>query len=473
MEKRVFEIFKEITAIPRGSGNMEKISDYCVGFAKKNNLKFMRDNSHNVIIFKDAVAGGIGKAPVILQGHLDMVCQKTENSGIDFKVQGPEIVIDGDFIKAKDTTLGADNGIAVAMIMAVLESDNISHPPIEAVFTTDEEIGMVGATKLDMSVLKSKRMINLDSEEDDTVTVSCAGGSDFKVFLPINTETVKGYKVSLKLFGLLGGHSGVDINKHRENANVLCGKVLNRLKDIADFRIESINGGDKSNAITPLCKLSLIFENGADIIGEAEKCLENIKEEISVYEPEFDFSVNDSGFGEYQAFSKELTEKVITILENSPNGVVAMSREIEGLVETSLNLGILATMENKVFFDFALRSNKSASLRQLENELTEIANSQNAETEISGHYPPWEYKPNSDLQNIYIECFKEHYGVTPKVEAIHAGLECGIFDAGIKDLTAIAVGPQMYDVHTVKERLSISSTKKFTHLLVSVLGKLN
>jgi dipeptidase D len=332
---------------------------------------------------------------------------------------------------------------------------------------------MVGATKLDMSVLKSKRMINLDSEEDDTVTVSCAGGSDFKMFLPLNTETVKGYKVSLKLFGLLGGHSGVDINKHRENANVLVGRVLNLLKDVADFRIESINGGDKSNAITPLCKLSLIFENGADIIGEAEKCLENIKEEISVYEPEFDFSVSDSGFGEYQAFSKELTEKVITILENLPNGVVAMSREIEGLVETSLNLGILATEENRVFFDFALRSNKSASLRQLENELTEIANSQNAETEISGHYPPWEYKPNSDLQNIYIECFKEHYGVTPKVEAIHAGLECGIFDAGIKDLTAIAVGPQMYDVHTVKERLSISSTKKFTHLLVSVLGKLN
>lgn len=473
MEKRVFEIFKELTAIPRGSGNMEKISDYCVGFAKKNNLKFIRDNSNNVIIFKDAVAGGIGKAPVILQGHLDMVCQKTENSDIDFEKQGPQIVIDGDFIKAKDTTLGADNGIAVALIMAVLESDSISHPPIEAVFTTDEEVGMVGASKLDMSVLKSKRMINLDSEEDDTVTVSCAGGSDFKVFLPKNTETVKGYKVNLKLFGLLGGHSGVDINKHRENANVLVGRVLNLLKDVADFRIESINGGDKSNAITPLCKLSLIFENGADIIGEAEKCLENIKEEISVYEPEFDFSVSDSGFGEYMAFSKELTEKVITILEKSPNGVVAMSKEIESLVETSLNLGILKTMENRVFFDFALRSNKSASLRQLENELTEIANSQNAEIEISGHYPPWEYKPNSDLQNIYIECFKEHYGVTPKVEAIHAGLECGIFDAGIKDLTAIAVGPQMYDVHTVKERLSISSTKKFTHLLVSVLGKLN
>ena len=473
MEKRVFEIFKELTVIPRGSGNMEKTADYCVGFAKKNNLKFIRDNSHNVIIFKDAVGSGIGKAPVILQGHLDMVCQKTEDSSIDFKVQGPEIVIDGDFIKAKDTTLGADNGIAVALIMAILESDSISHPPIEAVFTTDEEIGMVGASKLDMTVLKSKRMINLDSEEDDTVTVSCAGGSDFKVFLPLNTETVKGYKVSLKLFGLLGGHSGVDINKHRENANVLVGRVLNLLKDVSDFRIESINGGDKSNAITPLCKLSLIFEKGADIIGEAEKCLEKIKEEISVYEPEFDFSVNDSGFGEYMAFSKELTEKVITILEKSPNGVVAMSREIEGLVETSLNLGILETLENRVFFDFALRSNKSASLRLLEKELTEIANSQNAEIEISGHYPPWEYKPNSDLQNIYIECFKEHYGFAPKVEAIHAGLECGIFDAGIKDLTAIAVGPQMYDVHTVKERLSISSTKKFTHLLVSVLGKLN
>lgn len=473
MEKRVFEIFKELTAIPRGSGNMEKIAEYCVGFAKKNNLKYIRDKAHNVIIFKDAIGKGIGKAPVILQGHLDMVCQKTENSQIDFEKQGPQIVIDGDFIKAKNTTLGADNGIAVALIMAVLESDSISHPPIEAVFTTDEEVGMVGATQLDMSVLKSKRMINLDSEDDDTVTVSCAGGSDFKVFLPLNAETVKGYKVDIKLFGLLGGHSGVDINKNRENANVLAGKVLNRLKDISDFRIESINGGDKSNAIPPMCKLSLICENSADLIREAEECLENIKKEISVYEPEFDFSVGESGFGEYQAFSKELTEKVINLLERSPNGVVAMSEEIEGLVETSLNLGILSTEEKRVFLDFALRSNKSASLRQLEKELTEIANLQNAQIEISGHYPPWEYKPNSDLQNIYLECFKEHYGVAPKVEAIHAGLECGVFDAGIKDLTAIAVGPQMYDVHTVKERLSISSTEKFTQLLVSVLEKLN
>ena len=473
MKKRVFEFFKEITSIPRGSGNMEKIADYCVDFAKKNNLKFIRDKADNVIIYKEAVGGGVGKAPVILQGHLDMVCQKTEDSQIDFEKQGPEIVIDGDFIKAKDTTLGADNGIAVALIMAVLESDSISHPPIEAVFTTDEEIGMVGATKLDMSLLKSKRMINLDSEEDDTVTVSCAGGSDFKVFLPIRTETVKGYKVDIKLFGLLGGHSGVDINKNRENANILGGRVLKHLKNTSDFRIESINGGDKSNAITPVCRLSLICENSADLIAKTEEYLMNIKEEIADFEPKFSFSVTYSDFGEYQAFSKDLTENVINLLERSPNGVVTMSREIEGLVETSLNLGILETAENRVFFDFALRSNKSVSLRQLEKELTEIANSVNAETEISGHYPPWEYKPNSDLQNIYVECFKEQYGATPKVEAIHAGLECGVFDAGIKDLTAIAVGPQMYDVHTVKERLSISSTEKFTQLFTKVLEKLN
>ena len=473
MEKRVFEIFKELTSIPRGSGNMEKIADYCVVFAQKNNLKFIRDEADNVIIYKEAVGGGVGKAPLILQGHLDMVCQKTEDSQIDFEKQGPEIVIDGDFIKAKDTTLGADNGIAVALIMAILESDSISHPPIEAVFTTDEEIGMVGALKLDMSVLKSKRMINLDSEEDDTVTVSCAGGSDFKVFLPKNCETVSGYKVDIKLFGLQGGHSGVDINKNRENANVLCGGLLKYLKNTADFRIESINGGDKANAITPICRLSLVCENSADLIRGAKECLENIKKEISALEPEFDFSVTDSGFSEYKAFSKELTENVINLLEQSPNGVVAMSKEIEGLVETSLNLGILETMENMIFFDFALRSNKSVSLRELEEKLTEIADFLNAKIEISGHYPPWEYKPNSDLQNIYVECFKEQYGVAPKVEAIHAGLECGVFDEGIKDLTAIAVGPQMYDVHTVKERLSISSTEKFTQLLIKVLGKLN
>ena len=219
--KKVFKYFEEISAIPRGSENMEGIAKYCMDFAEKHSLKAVRDKANNVIIYKKAAPGYEKAEPIILQGHLDMVCQKTEDSQIDFEKQGPEIVIDGDFIKAKDTTLGADNGIAVALIMAILESDSISHPPIEAVFTTDEEIGMVGALKLDMSVLKSKRMINLDSEEDDTVTVSCAGGSDFKVFLPKNCETVSGYKVDIKLFGLQGGHSGVDINKNRENANVL------------------------------------------------------------------------------------------------------------------------------------------------------------------------------------------------------------------------------------------------------------
>ncbi len=469
MINRVLEIFKEITAIPRGSKNMVAIADYCVNFAQKNNLKFQRDKANNVVIFKNATLDKKESKPIILQAHLDMVCQVSADSKHDFLIEGPDIYIDGDYIKAKNTTLGADNGIGVAMILAILESNIISHPPIEAVLTTDEEIGMIGATALDMSVLKSKRMINLDSEEDDTVTVSCAGGSNFKISLPIVKEIYSGTKITIRLFGLKGGHSGVDIDKGRVNANVLSGKLLNHLCT-DDFRILEINGGDKCNAITTYCTITIVTKS-QDLISKAEAYLKIIKDKLSDREPDFDFRISAQSTADL-AFSNALTEKVIYLLLNAPNGVVEMSAEINGLVETSLNLGVLSTNDDDIIFEFALRSNKSSGLDLLEEKLASLVNSISASYQTDGHYPPWEYKSDSKLQEIYAECFTEHYGFLPKIEAIHAGLECAVFDSQIEGLNAIAVGPQMYDVHTVNERLSISSTNKFFKLLLKVLGRL-
>ena len=457
-------MIKELTAIPRGSETMKPIADYCVNFAVKNSLKYIRDSADNIIIFKN---GNENKQPIILQGHLDMICQQTPDSKHDFSKNGPEIIIDGDFIKANRTTLGADNGIAVAMIMAILESDTINHPPIEAVFTTDEEIGMVGALQLDTAPLKAKRMINLDSEDDDTVTVSCAGGSEFQLSLPIETEEYIGNEIIITLKGLKGGHSGVEIDKGRVNANILAGRLLNHLK--SEFRISEINGGDKSNAITPQCVIKLIAND--NLINEATEYLNTIKKEISAREPDFSFEVLKNNI-KTTAFKKGLTEKIIFLLVTAPNGIIDMSAEIKGLVETSLNLGILKTNENIIIADFSLRSNKSTALKFLEEKLSALAKILDAKTDTFGHYPPWEYKPNSELERVYTECFAEHYGFPPKIEAIHAGLECGVFDSKINGLSAIAVGPQMYDVHTVNERLSISSTEKFFELLIKILAKL-
>lgn len=471
MINRVFEIFKEITAIPRGSQNMKPIADFCVRFAEINSLKYIRDDADNIIIFKNASKGKENIAPIILQGHLDMVCQQTPDSNHDFSKNGPEIVIDGDFIKANKTTLGADNGIAVAMIMAILESDNISHPPIEAVLTTDEEIGMLGAMALDTSPLKSKRLINLDSEDDDTITVSCAGGSDFCITLPVEYEDYDGKVFTVRLSGLKGGHSGVEIDKGRVNANILAGRFLNHMLNLSDFRILEINGGDKVNAITNECIIKIVTKKN-DLILDANDYLNQVKDEISAREPEFFFelySENDV----FRALSKKLTQNIIFTLLNAPNGIIDMSAEIKGLVETSLNLGILKTNIENITFHFALRSNKSTALSYLEERLLTFTKAVDGESSVFGHYPPWEYKPNSELQEIYTQCFEEHYAFSPKIEAIHAGLECGIFDSKIKGLTSIAVGPQMYDVHTVHERLSISSTEKFFSLLLKVLESLN
>ncbi|MBR4029931.1 MAG: beta-Ala-His dipeptidase, partial [Clostridia bacterium] len=396
----VFKYFEEISAVPRGSGDMDKISLYCVNFAKQNGLIYIVDDAKNVVIFKDASKGYEKKEPVILQGHLDMVCQKEENKDIDFEKDGIEIIKDGDFLKANGTTLGADNGIAVAMILAILEDDTISHPPIEAVFTTDEEIGMIGASKLDVSALKSKRMINLDAEEGDTVTVSCAGGSDIKVSLPVSRKNVNGTKVCVSVKGLKGGHSGVEIDKGRVNASQLMGRILNHIKEL-DFDIISVNGGTKANAIPVSCTLELVAQNEEKLVDALHGYFSIIKEELKDREKNIILEVNVENSGNFDVFDKTAREKLCYMLLTVPNGVIDMSKSIDGLVETSLNLGILETKTDSVLFHHALRSNKKTALDFLEDKMMYFAQYNGAIAKKSGRYEPWEYRENSKLREIY------------------------------------------------------------------------
>jgi len=466
--ERVFYYFEEITKIPHGSDNMEKIASFCVDFAKKHNLKYYHDETNNVIIYKNGTKGFESSDPIILQGHLDMVCQKTEDCKIDFTKDALDIFVDGDFVKAKNTTLGADNGIAVASVLAILESDEYCHPPIEAVFTTDEETGMVGANALDTSVLKAKRMINIDSEEDDTMTVSCAGGTDFKANFTFNREDVSGTEIEIILKGLKGGHSGIEIDKGRVNANILAGRVLNHLKT-TNFNLISIDGGDKTNAITNLCKIRVSVEGYDDFIKKATEYLDIIKAEISAREGGFCYEINAKENGTFKAINKETANGIIYALACVPNGVIDMSAEIEGLVETSLNFGILTTTESSTEMKISLRSNKMSALAALEEKLKAFFSVLPCEYTTFDKYPSWEFNSNSALQGIYKEVYERETGKELKVEAIHAGLECGVFASKIKDFDCISIGPTMFDVHTVKERLSIKSTEATFKILLKVL----
>ncbi len=467
---KVFMFFEDISAIPHGSGNMKKISQYCVDFAKKNSLDYYTDSAGNVIIYKPASKGFENSEPVILQGHLDMVCQQQENHKIDFLNDGLELLLDGDFISAKGTTLGADNGIAVSMILAILSSDNVGHPPIEAVFTTDEEIGLLGAGTLDMQKLSAKRMINLDAEEDGVLTVSCAGGSDLKAFLPIKRVIAKGEALKISLGGLIGGHSGVEIDKGRVNANVLAGRFLNHMNNTTNFDIIKIGGGDKSNAITKNSVIEILVDSAYEFINIATQYLQTVKQEISDREPNFCFSFIKDGFGEYEVLENK--DSLIYCLLMSPNGIQEMSAQIEGLVQTSLNLGALATNEKDIMFNFAIRSNKITALEFLEQKVSALFEKESSRVEVSGKYPPWEFKGGSKLQEVFKTCYIKLFNKEPRVEAIHAGLECAIFADGIKDIDCIAFGPTMYDVHTFDERLSISSTVRTYKLLLKILESL-
>lgn len=466
--ERVIEIFKSLNKIPRGSGNMEKVAEFIVEFAKKNNLRSIRDEYNNVIVYKEATCGYENKPPVILQGHLDMVCQKEEGNTINFEEDGIEVLEQEGWLKAKGTTLGADNGLGVAMTLEILENKNLSHPPIEAVFTTDEEIGMIGATGLDISLLKGKTLINLDSEDED-LTVSCAGGCDFMVKIPIEKVNMSGDKISVKIRGLMGGHSGVEIHKGGENASCLMGKVLEKLEQNVNVNIIEVLGGDKSNAITNSCKAEILSADGEMAEAYLKDILNDVKKDIESKEPGFEYEICKESGCEREVFAKESTIKVTKFLANTPQGVQKMSDDINGLVETSLNLGVLKTCPEYVFFHYALRSGKKDELEKLSGKMQEYASKFNGDYEVCGYYPPWEYKEDSFIRPLFVKEYKELSGKDINVTAIHAGLECAVFASKIEGIDCIATGPVITGAHTIFEKADIKSAETIYKTIVNVL----
>jgi len=459
--ERVLHYFEEICSIPHGSGDMEKISQYCVDFAKANGLNYSRDKMNNVIIKKPAFQGYETHDAVILQGHLDMVCEKDAGSNIDFATDGLDIRTDGQYIWANGTTLGGDDGIAVAMVLAILEDPAIPHPELTALFTTDEETGMYGAEALEANGIAARKLINIDSENEGVLTVSCAGGARANLSLPLKKGSkAECFKITVK--GLIGGHSGVEIDKGRHNSNMIMAQFL---KTLGCVKIASIEGGLKDNAIPVLTQCICCAE--ADLEAAAKAFTDKVYTEN---DPDLEITVEAAG--RHILYDDDSSKAIVELLCALPNGIMAMSQNIEGLVETSLNLGILYCEGDRMNVSFAVRSSVNEAKQRLLDNIKKIAENFGADYSDHGHYPAWEYRKDSPLRDTMVAVYKNLYGKEPVVEAIHAGLECGLLCEKLPGLDAVSFGPDMQDIHTPRERLSVASTERTYNYLLETLKAL-
>ena len=468
---RVFDFFEEICSIPHGSRNEKLISDYLVNFAKERGLKYIQDEVNNVIIFQDGTCGYEDHAPVILQGHMDMVCEKDASCPIDMATEGLDVTHDGHSVYAKGTTLGGDDGIAVAYALALLDDSSIPHPPLEVVITTDEEVGMLGASAIDLSMLKGRTLINVDSEDEGIFTVSCAGGARATITLPEERRSVYGPCIRLVVDGLKGGHSGVEINQNRANANKVMGEFMSRIQAMMPLCLTSFSGGSKDNAIPRSCQATLVAMGiGLERInGIAEALQAEIRETYD--EPDATVQAFDVDALGGNALTTECTAKVIALLCSVPNAVQKMSADIEGLVQTSLNLGI-AKLGNGMSLTFSVRSSVNSEKEELLQKLRDLAAFYGAGYSQMGEYPAWEYRADSPLRDLMVRTYTDMFGKEPQVVAIHAGLECGLLSEKLPGLDCVSVGPQMHDIHTSREKLEIASTERTWKFLLEVLKAL-
>ena len=471
---RVLFWFKQLCAIPHGSGDTKRISDFCVDFAKKHDLSCSQDAQNNVLIFKSASEGYEEHPTVILQGHLDMVCEKEPESPIDFSKDGLMLKTDGDFLYAEGTTLGGDDGIAVAYALAILESKEIKHPPLEVVFTVDEEIGMLGAEAIDLSSLKGRILMNLDSEEEGVLLVSCAGGVRQDLRLPVERTAGVGVRCEITVDGLIGGHSGTEIDKGRGNADKLLGKVLAEMVGKNSVRILHLGGGLKDNAIVRSAKAELLLDE-TDIRrleASVRMVQERLSEEFKETDPDVRVSLKVCEHGGHEALTAESTQRVIALLNSVPNGVMQMDPQIKGFVQTSLNLGIMELSEKEFSLRFSLRSSVNEEKEAMIHRLGRLIADFGGDYTLMGNYPAWEYKKDSRLRDVMVEAYEKLYGEKPQVMGIHAGLECGLFSGKLPGLDCVSFGPNIYDIHTTRERISLSSVKRTGEYVLEVLKAL-
>ena len=471
--QKVFHYFEEICNIPHGSRNTKQISDYLVQFAKDRNLICYQDELNNVIIKKDATAGYEASEPIIIQGHMDMVCEKENDCDIDFEKDGIRLMIDGDFVTADGTTLGGDDGIAVAYALAILDSDDIPHPALEVVITVDEEIGMLGAFDMDLSMLKGHKMLNIDSDVEGHFLTSCAGGMSLIANIPVKRTTQVGLAAEIVLTGLVGGHSGSEIDKEHGNADILMGRVFSALADVTPFGVITMAGGLKDNAIPRECKAAILLpEESLATACDALKALEAaLKNEYIKSDAGIQILVQPMGIQKADILDYASVNRVLCYLRMVPNGILHMSQVMPGLVETSLNLGILELTEEALHTVTSIRSSVSSRKEDVKNRVAMVVELLGGEITIEGDYPAWEYKDKSDVRTEIAAVYKDLFGEEPVFEAIHAGLECGIFSEKIKDLDCVSFGPNNYDIHTPKERLSISSTERMWRLILEFLKR--
>lgn len=467
----VFHFFEEICSIPHGSGNTDRMSDYLVNFAKERNLEYHQDKLKNVIIIKEATEGYENVEPILLQGHMDMVAVSNEDTDIDMTKDGLRLAVDGDYVYAEGTSLGGDDGIAVAYALAILDGDKISHPRLEVILTVEEEVGMDGAREIDLSMCKAKRMLNIDSEEEGVLLTSCAGGATLEAGIPFERRVHEGNDYYLAVTGLQGGHSGAEIHLERGNANIILARVLHRVARKVSLHIYEIRGGQKENAIPNKAEASFIMKEKyhEDFMKEFESIKEELCNELKVREPGFQLILKKGEIDSQNCIVHEDITKVLELALTLPCGIMGMSASVEGLVETSLNLGILRCVEDKIFLRYAVRSSVASQRDYLLGKMVILCRTYGAKYDIRGVYPGWEYKVDSKLREKMQSIYKRMYGKEMEVQAIHAGLECGFFADKIPDLDCVSLGPDMMGVHTTKEKLSISSVKRVWEYLLAVL----
>ena len=464
---KVVDYFLELAKIPHCSGEEKQISDYLVQFAEQRNLKVIQDDALNVIIYKPASPGYEDKPALILQGHMDMVCVKLDELDFDFATQPLPVVIDGDTIKTEGTTLGADNGIAVAMAMAILDDNTLDHPPIEVLITTDEEVGLLGAASVDGSLFQGKTLINLDSESEGIFLTGCAGGVRNVIEIPVNYMKPKNQLAyQLRIYGLAGGHSGVEIDKNRANSNKLLGRVLSELKEI---EIASVSGGEKMNAIAKQSFATIV--SNEDISDKIDQLAAVFQKEYAESDPGLHVMITPVDVPD-KVLDAESAQRVIGLLNLVPQGVQAMSQHFPGLVETSTNFGVLLSEDDVVKFESAHRSSVESKKKVLIDQFEYLAQAFGGTAITQGNYPGWEYNPDSKIRELFKQTYSQITGQEAVTTAIHAGVECGILQDKIGQLDMISLGPNMADVHTPFESLSISSSKKTYDLLVDVLKRL-
>ena len=461
--EKVFRFFEQISLIPHGSTNTAPIADFLENFAKTRNLWYYRDNADNVIIRKPATKGYEQRPAVIFQGHTDMVADKIKECAKDLEKEGLEIYRDGDFIRAAGTTLGGDDGVAIAYALAVLDSDDIPHPEFEALFTSDEEIGLLGAEALDASHLKGRLLVNIDSDDEGVFTVGCAGGLRTDSVMSIEREECKSNLWKLCVKGLKGGHSGVEIDKGRANAIKLLGKILIQIDGL---KISEISGGNADNAIPRYAEC--IFEAEEDAIRRIQSFIDDLVKEYSKAEENIKILLEKLDIRQ-PVLKNPYTSRVLEFISKVPSGALQMSSEIAGQVQTSANLGIISTGRNAVEIAVSVRSSKNEEKEKLVFGIEKLARDLSMSFAKRGAYPAWEYREKSYLRDTMVRVYTEMYKKPPSVITIHAGLECGILCNKIQDLDCVSIGPDNFDIHTPEEHLSISSTARVWEYLKLLL----